>query len=268
MSKNGFGELSNFRDVGYSINQYTGTAVLREERLFRSARARNMTEHINAAKKRNAAVASSAAIPQSSDSITEPVKLPNVTYHTINLNGGAFERALLWKLSWSNIGRVCYRMAAGYRNEAISILGQNVMSPRGLTGLACDTLTHSTAEIRAVFDILSTASNYPILIHCTQGKDRTGLLVLLVLALLDVDERSISYDYARSEKELLPELEERMREIKSIGLTEEFAGCPPDFVPKVMAFLRESYGGVEAYLSQLGFDEEAQQRVVKILHCQ
>ena len=156
-------------------------------------------------------------------------------------------------------------MAAGRRNEAISILGQKVMTPRGLTGLGCDTLTYSTAEIRAAFDVLSHLSNYPVLIHCTQGKDRTGLLVLLILLLLDVDERSILADYLRSEKELLPEKEERMCEIESIGLTEEFAGCPIDFVPQLKTFVEKSYGGVKQYLSKAGIAEEKQRKVVEIL---
>ena len=33
----------------------------------------------------------------------EALKMAQIQYHEINLNGGAFERALLWKLNWSSL---------------------------------------------------------------------------------------------------------------------------------------------------------------------
>jgi protein-tyrosine phosphatase len=59
-------------------------------------------------------------------------------------------------------------MAFGYRNEAISILGREVMQPRGLTGLGIDTLDNSGDEILHVFDVLADSQQYPIIVHCTQ----------------------------------------------------------------------------------------------------
>lgn len=41
-------------------------------------------------------------------------------------------------------------MLFGYRMQAISILGQEVMQPRGLIGLGYDTLDHSGPEIAQV----------------------------------------------------------------------------------------------------------------------
>ncbi|MFC8597011.1 MULTISPECIES: tyrosine-protein phosphatase [unclassified Isoptericola] len=38
----------------------------------------------------------------------------------------------------------------------------------------------------------------PVLVHCTAGKDRTGVAVALVLALLDVDRAAIVADYERT----------------------------------------------------------------------
>ena len=39
---------------------------------------------------------------------------------------------------------------AGYRTEAIRILGKEVLLPGGLTGLAVDTIDHAGNEIRQV----------------------------------------------------------------------------------------------------------------------
>ncbi len=44
--------------------------------------------------------------------------------------------------------------------------------------------------------------NLPAVVHCTHGKDRTGLLVALLLLMLGVDEAAVVQDYVLSEEEL------------------------------------------------------------------
>ncbi|KAI9724380.1 MAG: hypothetical protein M1812_000448 [Candelaria pacifica] len=216
------------------------------------------SEHIKQAQKHDAKVASSAAVPQSNNAVAEPLKIPGITYREVNINGSAFERSLLRKLSWSSFGKLIGLMALGYRTEAISILGREVMQPRGLIGLGYDSLDSSGREIRHIFEILSESSNYPVMIHCTQGKDRTGLVVLLVLLLLDVPIDAVTHDYTLSEAELLPEKESRLEEIREIGLTEDFAGTPPDWAEKMKAHVDEKYGGISQYLTSIGVDERIQ----------
>ena len=154
-----------------------------------------------------------------------------------------------------------YLMAIGQRTPAISILGSHVMAPRGLLGLACDTLIHSTSELSSLLFLLAQSSNYPVLIHCTQGKDRTGLLVILALLLCRIPIAAIDQDYLASERELLPEKEDRMREITAIGLGEEFAGCQPGFVKGVFNFLHEKWGGVETYADSIGISKRVRDEI-------
>lgn len=287
-----FDQLLNFRDIGGTINSSTQTAFLNSGIFYRSARPdetslvdreyltqrlgiktiidlRSKTEHISASKKHASSSAptvySSAAIPQSNQYVSSPLQIPGIRYAEINLNGGAFERALLWRLKYTSLVRLLWLMARGYREDAISILGREVMLPHGLIGLGIYTLQYSTSEIRDVFNVLSEKSNYPIVVHCTQGKDRTGLVVLLVLMLCGIDHRAIANDYVRSEQELLMEKEERLQEILRIGLSEDFAACPEDFVKKVTQHIQESYGSIEKYLSGIGVGGEVQKRVRKIV---
>jgi protein-tyrosine phosphatase len=89
-----------------------------------------------------------------------------------------------------------------------------------------------------------------------QGKDRTGLVVMLILLLLKTDLGIIDKDYQLSESELAAEMEERLREIGAIGLSRQFALCPSDLVPSVNSHILERYGSVEQYLEKAGVTKE------------
>lgn len=62
----------------------------------------------------------------------------------------------------------------GFRKQAVSIIGREVMAPKGLLGLGVDTLDYSGAEIRKILLLYADPHSLPNLVHCTQGKDRTG----------------------------------------------------------------------------------------------
>ncbi|KAJ4344835.1 uncharacterized protein N0V89_012579 [Didymosphaeria variabile] len=223
------------------------------------------TEHIEQAQKRDAKIKASAAVPQSNDDVAEPLKIPGVAYHEINFNGSSFSRMLMSKLSWREFLKLVGLMAAGYRKDAIKILAPH-MEEMGLVGLATESLDVCTSEVKKVFDVLAKGENWPVLVHCTQGKDRTGLIVMLLLFLLDVDVAAIQKDYLLSGPELEAEKPERIKEIASIGLSEQFASCAPDVVPKVHAHLEEKYGGVEAYLLSAGITKEQLASIKRTLH--
>ena len=49
--------------------------------------------------------------------------------------------------------------------------------------------------IKKLFDIISQAGEGAVLFHCVGGKDRTGVLSLLLLGLVNVDTKSIIENY-------------------------------------------------------------------------
>ncbi|KAJ5954342.1 Tyrosine/serine-protein phosphatase IphP-type [Penicillium viridicatum] len=286
-----FDNIINFRDVGRAVNQFCRKEILKEGVFFRSARLddaserdirrlteelqihtvidlRSQTEHQMGTRKRRGENANS---DEKSPSPTDPIptnpdehllQIPGSKRALISLTGKGFERALLSKLDWFTYLKAIGLVTTGYRSDAVRLVCGSVMRPRGLTGLAQDTLDSSMGEIRSVFEILACEESYPTLVHCTQGKDRTGLVVLLMLLLVGgVPVEAIVDDYSRSELELVSEFEERMEEIRAIGLGEDYTRCPTGFVSDTIEYLETRYGGVRGYLERVGVGSEMQERV-------
>ncbi len=98
----------------------------------------------------------------------------------------------------------------------------------------------------------------PVLVHCTVGKDRTGLSVALVLAAAGVDEDAVIADYARTE-DLLPRARNegvmrhlRHRYPRARHLEDLVTRSPADAMRTVFDDLRLRYGGPVDYLQAYG----------------
>ena len=60
------------------------------------------------------------------------------------------------------------------------------------------------ANVAAAFAAVARAPEGAVVVHCMGGKDRTGLLVALLLRVAGVDDEQIAADYALSEERLRP----------------------------------------------------------------
>lgn len=111
----------------------------------------------------------------------------------------------------------------------------------------------------------------PVLVHCTVGKDRTGLSVALVLAAAGVDEEAIVEDYARTEA-LLPAARNAnvLRFLRGryphAGHLEDLATrSPAQALRTVFDDLRVRYGGAVDYLRAYGLREDEIAELRRIL---
>ncbi|KJX93703.1 tyrosine/serine protein phosphatase [Zymoseptoria brevis] len=298
-STSSFSRIANFRDVALSTSKTPSQARLKPGLLFRSAAPDDATpsdqrrltddfhiktiidlrtdsEHAALLAKEKKATSPPADVPDfdipSDGPPSTPApspnagqKIPSIKYVNVNFNGKTYSSAMFSRLSYYHRTKLIALYITGYRPQAISIIGKNVMSQRGLIGLAKDSLEHCRAEIAQVFDVLSHEGNWPVLVHCTQGKDRTGMVVLLVALLLDVGMEELKRDYLMSREGLQGDREERVKAVREMGLTDEFAGCEEGLVEEIVRELREKYGGVEKYLEGCGITREKQGTVKEIL---
>ncbi|KAL9021377.1 MAG: hypothetical protein Q9185_001385 [Variospora sp. 1 TL-2023] len=261
-----FPTILNFRDIGQSINGLQ-TAVFEDRsslvlvyQIKTIIDLRSKTEHIQQRKKYDAQVCHLGA-GLGSAGLAAPTKIPGIRYREINLNGSSYERTLLKRLRYTSLAKLIALMAVGRRTEAIFILGSEVIQPRGLLGQAKDSIDSSVMELKQILEILAEAENYPVLFHCTSGKDRTGLIAFTLLLILDIPLDVISADYLASEGELVAEKEARIQELSTIGLSADFAGCSPDWVVNVHKHVTETYGSLHKYLDWIGFGEALRSKI-------
>ncbi|MDN4471803.1 tyrosine-protein phosphatase [Demequina zhanjiangensis] len=101
----------------------------------------------------------------------------------------------------------------------------------------------------------------PALVHCSAGKDRTGLTVALALALIGVERRHIVEDYVLT-TEAMPGVLARMARQFGVGDGAANVAMIPDEVLQAPAYAIESVldvweahpGGVEAWFVDAGGD--------------
>jgi protein-tyrosine phosphatase len=115
-------------------------------------------------------------------------------------------------------------------------------------------VAHLRAEIRHVLEIIATASTGPLLFHCVAGKDRTGVIAALLLAVADVVPEAIASDYAASFENLRAAYLERYADADPEALIEALQ-CPEEGVHNMLAYLQE-FGGARAYLESIGMTGE------------
>ena len=118
-------------------------------------------------------------------------------------------------------------------------------------------LVEGAPRFAAAFDLLADLGSLPAVFHCAAGKDRTGLLAALVLAVLGVDAESIVEDYALTQDVMhlivARMLERHPERVETIGVVPAgFFAASPEAMWHVLARLTYLHGSVRNYVRNLG----------------
>jgi protein-tyrosine phosphatase len=117
-------------------------------------------------------------------------------------------------------------------------------------------------NLGAVLSWLAEPGALPAVVHCVAGKDRTGTVVAVLLALLDVSDDEIAADYARSEAALASH--RAWAEAHDERAAAWLDRIPPPLMaasrPVMLGFLgwlRERHGSAAAYAGSIGVGPDA-----------
>ena len=140
-------------------------------------------------------------------------------------------------------------------------------------GLATNLFDDYVLQIRgnggplvAALELLSDGDALPAVVHCTAGKDRTGVLVALLLDLLGVAREQIVADYAAT-TENMPAVLARIRS-SSFFQGNGLAAAPawifestPETMRDFLSWLDDEHGGTERWATDHGLSPDAVQRL-------
>lgn len=129
--------------------------------------------------------------------------------------------------------------------------------------LNCFLLEEKSPAIKRVLETIVTQPT-PIVIHCAVGKDRTGIIIALLLAIANVPITTIAEDY-RLSSYYLASLYEPMR---SKAVREGFSHLlesPSQTMIDTFAYLDRHHGGINNYLENIGINLEIRDRLIAML---
>ena len=120
---------------------------------------------------------------------------------------------------------------------------------------------HSDVVVSALRE-LARSGDTAVLIHCTAGKDRTGIVVALALLAVGVDRETVIADYAESEANLSGAWLEGMLELirsHDVEITPSLrillGGSPPVALSGAIDLIEKEHGSVRQYLLDAGLTE-------------
>ncbi|TKA21791.1 hypothetical protein B0A50_08721 [Salinomyces thailandicus] len=143
--------------------------------------------------------------------------------------------------------------------------------PDGFVKAYSDILRSGPQAYGKVFRHLAQDKPSPCLVHCTAGKDRTGVLVALLLALAGASADEIADEYALTDlglASLKPLFIERLLKNPALEGNDEgvrnMVSSKPENMRETLSMITDKFGGAEEYMMKdCGLSQEEVERVRK-----
>jgi protein-tyrosine phosphatase len=127
----------------------------------------------------------------------------------------------------------------------------------------------STAELVGLMRLLAAGTDLPAVVHCTAGKDRTGVVVALVLDLVGVEPEAIVEDYALTDARM----ELVMARIRGEGFHAKrldaahvaIERADAAFMRTFLELLDEHHDGARGWARAAGLDDDVLDRLTELL---
>jgi protein-tyrosine phosphatase len=104
--------------------------------------------------------------------------------------------------------------------------------------------------------VIADPSRAPVIVHCMAGKDRTGTVCALSLALLGVSDEDIAADYALTTEAMRPLTAYLLeKNPEAVQGNEHMFDSPPGAMLLFLDDLRALHGSIENYVREIGLTD-------------
>ncbi|MEU4222511.1 tyrosine-protein phosphatase [Actinoplanes sp. NPDC026623] len=159
-------------------------------------------------------------------------------------------------------GRVPEAAGLAYHNLVIEHVDWESVAPslpheRWLADRYLNFAADGREGLAAALSLIADPDAAPAVVHCMAGKDRTGVVCALTLALLGVSDADIAEDYALTEA-AMASLTDYLRRSKPEMVQDKYHmyDCPQDAMLLFLNDLRDQHGSVEKYVREIGISAE------------
>jgi protein-tyrosine phosphatase len=132
-----------------------------------------------------------------------------------------------------------------------------------LAGVYDHMIEQRGAQLTAAVRLISDSGDDAVLVHCTAGKDRTGLVIALALLAAGVDRDDVVADYAQTSANLAgPWAAAMLEKMQDAGATvgpdleEIVTASPAELMAAVIARWDSEWGSARDYLRAHGMTED------------
>ncbi|MFK7807855.1 MAG: tyrosine-protein phosphatase [Saprospiraceae bacterium] len=125
-------------------------------------------------------------------------------------------------------------------------------------------------DFKPVIELLlnEEEKDVPLLYHCTGGKDRTGLMSIVILSALGVEKEVVKNEYLMSNFYRFEENKKKSRRARLVGIDTETSSyafaVQEEYFDRVFDVIENKYGGMDNYLElKFNLNEERRNELKK-----
>lgn len=135
----------------------------------------------------------------------------------------------------------------------IDIVGEKAPSKEEDIALGYLKITEDFDNIKKIFKIIANAKG-GVLYNCTAGKDRTGIISMLILLLGGVADDDVIADYEVSYTFLRDKI--RKIHLDNPDLPYFLGGSKLEYMEDILKMFYDKYNSVEEYMKKIGISDE------------
>ena len=160
-------------------------------------------------------------------------------------------------------GRIADRHGLDYRNIVLNHIDweevdhpDDVDHERWLADRYLNFASDGREGLLSALRVIADPALAPVIVHCMAGKDRTGTVCALTLALLGVSDEDIAADYALTTTAMEPLTRHLLeKNPEAVRGNEHMFDSPPGAMRLFLDDLRDLHGSVENFVREIGLTD-------------